>query len=53
MFHGASANGFWYRSQKPQGADSPPPPTSNRVKPKSYLKLTEGEQFPLSALRFQ
>ena len=31
-FQGASANGFWYRLEKPQGgADSAPTPTSNRV----------------------
>ena len=25
-FHGASSNGFWYILEKPQGADSAPPP---------------------------
>ena len=35
-FYGASVNGFWSRSEKPPGADSPPPPTSNRVKAFSY-----------------
>ena len=30
-FPGASANGFWYRLEKPQGSIRPPP-TSNRVK---------------------
>ena len=24
-FHGASANGFWQRSEKPPGGDSAPP----------------------------
>ena len=37
-FHGASANGFRYRSEKPPGGRFGPPPTSNRVN--SWVILT-------------
>ena len=49
-FHGASANGFWYRSEKPPGGRFAPPPTSNRVNAKASKGLSNVLNFGAVAL---
>ena len=38
-FHGASANGFWYRIKNYREGPIRPPPTSNRVKVNGWQEV--------------
>ena len=50
-FHGASANGFWYRSEKPPGGDSPPPPVIGLTRASFVDKLHLSFPLTLSDIR--
>ena len=42
-FHGASANGFWYRSEKPQGGRFAPPPPVIGLNSEAFDLLRNGD----------